>query len=820
MATAGELLRMIQDLRGTVRDLRQSYQERRLPVTDGSRELHGLCAQLEFLLQFDLKEKRSFFGQRRDYWDFLCQGLARQRQGHEGVRFVSSLEKLRTPVGKGRAFLRYCLVHRQLAEALQLCFLDPQATSEWYYARSPFLHPQLRADILGCLYELDGVAFHLALRRADLDTAWPMASETLPRLCSPRSSQEGTARPVGSPAGACETQAAARRGPQEGLVSRSPGLSSDDQLRPSRAESEAASLESSQQPEQPAGSQRWEEAGDGKAEVELLQAQRQVEVLGRELEAQLARQEQRHTEERGRLQQEVAQHRSQAAEQARRLRELQDSRAFLSSTLQEMAGLLSTLRQQLTQEEEEAAALRAAWAQELAEGELRQQELARQLAQARRDAEQEAAAAACERQAAQSAAEALEEAKRRLRALEAEQRRRVAGAAAQELRHQQLREMEERLAEQEAQVAALQHQLSQARREGPSGCPQPELQEEAAQRAALEDRLRQAELQAEGLRGKLERALAERRQLELEREALLESAESQGQSLAAARLQARDVQTELVAGQAREARLQVALEQAERALAAQRAETRGLQGELEGQAAKPQEALSRAAASLGSEQGWQQPRGHEERAGHGSAVAEPSGRLAPGEEEGAGQHREEQRLQAALRGAADERDALARRGEESDGRVPGLEKQSRAATPPQQAGGQLPAVPVGKDTLQQTLARATAEPEQGVAGGQPDAGEQGPLGLAGERGAAKEKAAGGAGPQAGRQTLPGEPLEELGAAAAWEEAPEQRPRKGDEKMVKHLSARLEQALGEAQQKQELLKAKEEEVKLLQEQLGR
>uniref|UniRef100_A0A8C0GS09 RUN and FYVE domain-containing protein 4 n=1 Tax=Chelonoidis abingdonii TaxID=106734 RepID=A0A8C0GS09_CHEAB len=161
----------------TVGELKQNYKERRLPVTDGSRELHGLCAQLEFLLQFDLKEKRSFFGQRRDYWDFLCHGLASRRQGHEGVRFVSSLEKLRTPVGKGRAFIRYCLVHRQLAESLQLCFLDPQMTSEWYYARSPFLHPQLRADILGCLYELDGVTFHLALKRGDLDAAWPMFSE-------------------------------------------------------------------------------------------------------------------------------------------------------------------------------------------------------------------------------------------------------------------------------------------------------------------------------------------------------------------------------------------------------------------------------------------------------------------------------------------------------------------------------------------------------------------------------------------------------------------------------------------------------------------
>ncbi|NXM86487.1 RUFY4 protein, partial [Oenanthe oenanthe] len=116
-----------------------------------------------YLCQFDLKEKRSFFGQRKDYWDFLCQGLARCRQEHEGVHFVTSLDKLKTPVGRGRAFLRYCLVHQQLAESLQLCLLDPESLCEWYYARSPFLSPKRRAEILGSLYELDCVTFHLTL---------------------------------------------------------------------------------------------------------------------------------------------------------------------------------------------------------------------------------------------------------------------------------------------------------------------------------------------------------------------------------------------------------------------------------------------------------------------------------------------------------------------------------------------------------------------------------------------------------------------------------------------------------------------------------
>ncbi|NXH16287.1 RUFY4 protein, partial [Bucco capensis] len=133
------------------------------PVTDGSQELHSICSQMEFLLQFDLKEKRSFFGQRKNYWDFLYQGLARCRQEHEGIRFVTSLDKLKTPLGRGRAFLRYCLVHRQLAESLQFCLLNLESLCEWYYARSPFLSPQPRAEILGSLYELDGITFHLDL---------------------------------------------------------------------------------------------------------------------------------------------------------------------------------------------------------------------------------------------------------------------------------------------------------------------------------------------------------------------------------------------------------------------------------------------------------------------------------------------------------------------------------------------------------------------------------------------------------------------------------------------------------------------------------
>lgn len=74
------------------------------------------------LCQFDMKEKRSFFGQRKDYWDFLCQGLARSRQEHEGVRFVTSLDKVGTGWWvPGGSCLHTCAHLRVFVGAHTLC---------------------------------------------------------------------------------------------------------------------------------------------------------------------------------------------------------------------------------------------------------------------------------------------------------------------------------------------------------------------------------------------------------------------------------------------------------------------------------------------------------------------------------------------------------------------------------------------------------------------------------------------------------------------------------------------------------------------------
>ncbi|KAM7400396.1 hypothetical protein PAMA_004879 [Pampus argenteus] len=81
--------------------------------------------------------------------------------------------QLKTSLGKGRAFIRYSLVHQRLADTLQQCLINQKVTSDWYYARSPFLKSHLTADIINHLYELNQIQFDVAARGYDLDAEWP-----------------------------------------------------------------------------------------------------------------------------------------------------------------------------------------------------------------------------------------------------------------------------------------------------------------------------------------------------------------------------------------------------------------------------------------------------------------------------------------------------------------------------------------------------------------------------------------------------------------------------------------------------------------------
>uniref|UniRef100_A0A671KGZ7 FYVE and coiled-coil domain-containing protein 1-like n=1 Tax=Sinocyclocheilus anshuiensis TaxID=1608454 RepID=A0A671KGZ7_9TELE len=186
MSTVGEnqLQRIIRDLHDAVSELSKEHRDTGEPITDDSSSLHKFCYKLEYLLQFDQKERTTFLGSRKDYWDYFCDCLAKIKGANDGIRFVKSIPELKTSLGKGRAFIRYCLVHQRLADTLQQCLMNYKTTCEWYYERSPFLKSHLNIDLINHLYELNEVQFDVASRGHDLDSDWPTFASCILQIAS------------------------------------------------------------------------------------------------------------------------------------------------------------------------------------------------------------------------------------------------------------------------------------------------------------------------------------------------------------------------------------------------------------------------------------------------------------------------------------------------------------------------------------------------------------------------------------------------------------------------------------------------------------
>ncbi|XP_043550331.1 FYVE and coiled-coil domain-containing protein 1-like isoform X2 [Chiloscyllium plagiosum] len=125
-----QLLRVIKDFQASIEELCKDQERNELPITDANPILHSLCTRLEYLLQYDQKEKKTIFGSRKDYWDYINLCLNSHKCGTNAVKFINLTSQL-TSLGKGRAFIRYCLVQQKLADSLQLCFLNQQLVSEY-----------------------------------------------------------------------------------------------------------------------------------------------------------------------------------------------------------------------------------------------------------------------------------------------------------------------------------------------------------------------------------------------------------------------------------------------------------------------------------------------------------------------------------------------------------------------------------------------------------------------------------------------------------------------------------------------------------------
>lgn len=94
------------------------------------------------------------------------------------VRHIVSqaIPQHKTTVGKGRAFIRYNLKVKTLAEHVQVACRNAKVTRQFYQRDAVLRHEQQSSQLVDILYNLNVVDFQLE-SKLSLDDAWPAFAE-------------------------------------------------------------------------------------------------------------------------------------------------------------------------------------------------------------------------------------------------------------------------------------------------------------------------------------------------------------------------------------------------------------------------------------------------------------------------------------------------------------------------------------------------------------------------------------------------------------------------------------------------------------------
>jgi hypothetical protein len=159
-------------------------------LRDDCYELQKFCSKLEYLIQFGLKEKKNSTNisslastnvSNTEYWTFFVDILKEGRGGfQDAIKYVKNLNEIKTNIGRGRAFIRFCLQYHRLADAIQQLCMDEKLIVQWYFDKSIWFNQDYKKKIIELLYDLNDVNFELISKNNyDLDTTWPVVQSNL-----------------------------------------------------------------------------------------------------------------------------------------------------------------------------------------------------------------------------------------------------------------------------------------------------------------------------------------------------------------------------------------------------------------------------------------------------------------------------------------------------------------------------------------------------------------------------------------------------------------------------------------------------------------
>ncbi|XP_035227002.1 FYVE and coiled-coil domain-containing protein 1-like isoform X2 [Stegodyphus dumicola] len=159
----------ISDIEDCIRDLQRCFSAEDTLIDHKLAALLRFEEKLDLVLQYGLKEKPGLLGLRKSFWDYVCTCFSVSKRAHDGIQHVKAMPELKTSLGKGRAFVRFCVMQRCLADTLQSCFIDHKITREFYYNKSIPAQTKLWSPLIKSLYDLNELNFDIIPQNSEFD---------------------------------------------------------------------------------------------------------------------------------------------------------------------------------------------------------------------------------------------------------------------------------------------------------------------------------------------------------------------------------------------------------------------------------------------------------------------------------------------------------------------------------------------------------------------------------------------------------------------------------------------------------------------------
>ncbi|UJR26251.1 hypothetical protein I4U23_007591 [Adineta vaga] len=145
-----------------------------IPIDDTNMHLQIFFQHLEKLLQIDLRSRKSLLNNQRNYWDFFLRTLKESKGLYDTVLYVLNSQEVKTSIGRGRLFLRFCLQNHRLGDVIQQSFMITKFVHHFYHDDCFWRKTMYINRIIQALYQLNDAQFDLlSTSQYQLDVCWP-----------------------------------------------------------------------------------------------------------------------------------------------------------------------------------------------------------------------------------------------------------------------------------------------------------------------------------------------------------------------------------------------------------------------------------------------------------------------------------------------------------------------------------------------------------------------------------------------------------------------------------------------------------------------